>query len=121
MAYVSVPRDFAQMKSRLVLHLTKRQLICFSIGGAVAAGIFFATRPLIGQQSAMMLIVFTLIPFFILSMYEKDGLPAEKHLKYYLRKAYYHKPIRRFKLENKCDYIPKEDSSERNNAKKSKP
>ena len=37
MAYVTVPKDLTRVKSKVVLGLTKRQLICF--GGALLVGV----------------------------------------------------------------------------------
>ncbi len=37
MAYVTVPKDFTKVKSKVVFGLTKRQLICF--GGALLVGV----------------------------------------------------------------------------------
>lgn len=44
MAYVTVPKDFTRVKSKVVFGLTKRQLICF--GGALLVGVplFFLLR-----------------------------------------------------------------------------
>lgn len=33
MPYVPVPKDLARVKTKLAFNLTKRQLICFSLGG----------------------------------------------------------------------------------------
>lgn len=37
MAYVTVPKDFTKVKSKVVFGLTKRQLICF--GGVLLVGV----------------------------------------------------------------------------------
>ena len=45
MPYVPVPKDLARVKTKLAFNLTKRQLVCFSLGGlARAARIFPDTR-----------------------------------------------------------------------------
>ena len=35
MAFVSVPKDLTKVKNKIILNLTKRQLICFGIAAAV--------------------------------------------------------------------------------------
>lgn len=54
MAYVNVPNDLSKIKTKIAFNLTKRQLICF--GSAAVVG----------------------IPAYLLTMYERDGLPLEK-------------------------------------------
>ena len=35
MAFVSVPKDLTKVKNKIILNLTKRQLICLGIAAAV--------------------------------------------------------------------------------------
>ena len=35
MPYVTVPKDLTKVKTKVLFNLTKRQLICFSIGIAI--------------------------------------------------------------------------------------
>ena len=89
MAYVNVPKDLTKVKSRLLGGLSKRQLICFSIGGVVGLPAFFLTRNLLGNSGAMLLMMAVAAPFFVLAMYERDGVPAEKLLRDVLRSCWY--------------------------------
>ena len=41
MAYVSVPKDLEKIKSKVVLNLTARQIICFAIAAAVGLPFYF--------------------------------------------------------------------------------
>ena len=41
MAYVPVPKDLTTVKTKVMFNLTKRQLICFGAGAAVALPLFF--------------------------------------------------------------------------------
>lgn len=41
MPYVPVPKDLTKVKTKLVGGLTKRQLICFSLGGLVGLPVYF--------------------------------------------------------------------------------
>lgn len=46
MAYVSVPKDLNAVKTKVLFNLTKRQLICFGSGAAVAVPLFSCVKAL---------------------------------------------------------------------------
>ena len=77
MAYVTVPKDFTKVKSKVVFGLTKRQLLCF--GGALLVGVplFLLIRGRIPTSAAALLMVFAMLPGFLLALYEKHGQPLE--------------------------------------------
>ena len=85
MPYVPVPKDLTKVKTKLVGGLTKRQLICFSLGGLVGLPVYFLTRSTIGNSAAVLLMIGLMMPFFFFAMYERDGQPAEKILRNWLR------------------------------------
>ena len=85
MAYVPVPKDLTKVKTKVAFNLTKRQLICFSLGGVIGIPSYFLTRGAIGNTPALLLMMALMAPFFLFAMYEKDGQPAEKLLKNRLR------------------------------------
>ncbi len=58
--------------------LTKRQLICFGSGAAVAVPLFFVLKSHVSTTTAALVMIFVLLPFFLLAMYEKNGQPLEK-------------------------------------------
>ena len=43
-AYISVPRDLANVKTKVAFNLTKRQLICFGAAAIVGVPLFFVLR-----------------------------------------------------------------------------
>ena len=53
MAYVPVPKDLTQVKTKLVLNLTKRQLIFFSLAAAVGVPFYFLTRKGLGSSLSL--------------------------------------------------------------------
>lgn len=85
MPYVPVPKDLTKVKTKVVFNLTKRQLICFSLGGVAGLPTYFLTRGFIGNTPALLIMIALMAPFFFFAMYEKDGQPAEKLLKNRLR------------------------------------
>ena len=50
MAFVSVPKDLTKVKNKIILNLTKRQLICFGLAAAVGVPFYFLTRGVIGSN-----------------------------------------------------------------------
>jgi hypothetical protein len=72
MAYVTVPKDLTKVKSKVVFGLTKRQLICF--GGALLVGVplFFLIRGRVPTSAAALIMVFAMLPGFLLALYEID-------------------------------------------------
>jgi hypothetical protein len=52
-----------------------------------------------------------MLPLFLLAMYEKDGQPAEKLLRNYIRTSVYWPGKRVYKTENFYDIISKEGKS----------
>ena len=70
MAYVTVPKDLTRVKSKVVLGLTKRQLICF--GGAL-----LLIRGRVPTSAAALIMVFAMLPGFLLALYERHGQPLE--------------------------------------------
>ena len=81
MAYVSIPKDLNAVKTKVVFNLTKRQLICFSMGGIVGLLIFFLLKNSAGVTIATLSMIAVMLPFFMLAMYEKHGRPLEVLLK----------------------------------------
>ena len=100
MAYVPVPKDLTQVKTKLVLNLTKRQLIFFSLAAVVGVPFYFLTRKGLGSSIAAILMVTVMLPFFFMAMYEKDGLPFEKVMGNIIRQKFINPGTRPYKTEN---------------------
>lgn len=80
MACVPVPKDLTKVKSKLLFNLTKRQLICFGGGALIGVPLFFLLRGSLGASSAAILMVLSMLPLFVMGLYEKNGRPLEKVL-----------------------------------------
>ena len=78
MAYVPVPKDLNAVKTKVVFNLTKRQLVCFGSGAAVAIPLFFLCKSCMDTSVASLIMILVLLPFMMLAMYEKNGQPLEK-------------------------------------------
>lgn len=100
MAFVSVPKDLTKVKNKVVLNLTKRQLICLSVAAAIGLPFYFLTRGAIGTSNAATGMVLLMLPAFLFAMYEKDGLPLEKILWNVITVKFFNPAIRRYEVEN---------------------
>ena len=78
MAYVPVPKDLYAVKTKVLFNLTKRQLICFGGGAAIAVPLFFLCKSVMSTSAASIIMIIVLLPFMLLAMYEKNGQPLEK-------------------------------------------
>ena len=108
MAFVNVPKDLNKVKTKVAFNLTRRQLICF--GSAVAVGIptYIFTRGVLGNSGAVLMMIGLMLPMFFMAMYERDGQPAEKFIRNYIRTKIYWAGIRPYKTENFYAIIEKE-------------
>jgi FtsH-binding integral membrane protein len=62
MAYVPVPKDLNAVKTKVMFNLTKRQLICFGGGAAVAVPLFFLCKTFMDKSVAAIIMVIVLLP-----------------------------------------------------------
>lgn len=100
MPYVSVPNDLSKVKTKVAFNLTKRQLICFGAAAAVGIPTYLLTRSAIGNSPALFLMLGLMLPAFLLAMYERDGLPAEKVVMNFVRARFLWPGTRLYKTEN---------------------
>lgn len=114
MGYVPVPKDLSDVKTKVALNMTARQLICFSLAAVVGVPFYLLTKGIIGSDVSAILMVTIMLPFFFLAMYEKDGLPFEKVVGIIIRQKFIYPAIRPYKTENfyaVIDSLAKEEAS----------
>ena len=100
MAYVSIPKDLTAVKSKFILGLTRRQVICFSAAAATGLPLFFLLRDLIPTSAAAMLMVIVMLPWFLFAMYERNGQPLEKFLMCVYNAQFKRPKIRTYQTDN---------------------
>ena len=106
MAYVSVPKDMTEVKTRLIMNLTKRQVVCFGAAAAIGAPLFLIFKGVMGNTGAMVLMIAAVIPAFFFAIYSKDGvIPAERFLLLVLRQKLFYPKIRVYRTENMYAFI----------------
>lgn len=100
MAFVSVPKDLTKIKNKVVLNLTRRQLVCLAAAAAMGLPFYFLTGGYIGTGNAATGMVLLMLPAFFFAMYEKDGLPLEKILWNVINVKLKRPAIRRYEVRN---------------------
>ncbi len=94
----NITGDLSKIKAKIVFGLTLRQIICFGLGLVVSLPFFFLTRKVIGLEMAAMLVMVMASPFFVLGIYEKNGLPIEWIIFFYIKRAKLRSQIRERKI-----------------------
>jgi len=110
MPYVPVPKDLTKVKTKVALNLTKRQLICFALAAVVGVPTYLLTHAAIGNDIAVILMIGLMLPFFFFAMFERDGQPAEKILRNFVRARLW-PGTRPYKTENLYKYLQEEGST----------
>ena len=93
MPYIPVPKDLTRVKTKFLFNLTKRQLVCFGGGALVGVPLFFLLKGPLGNSSAAICMIVVMMPFFLFALYEKNGLPLEKYLLYFVRACFIRRRI----------------------------
>ena len=117
MPFVPVPKDLTKVKTKVAFNLTKHQLICF--GGGALAGVptYILTRGIIGNDTAVMLMIGLMLPFFVFGIYEKDGQPLEKVLGYIIRARFLCPQTRPYQTDNLYAALERQNKLEKETAK----
>ena len=110
MAYVNVPKDLSKVKSKVLMNLTKRQLICFGGGALIGVPLFFLLRAPIGTSAAAMAMMIIMLPAFLLAMYERNGQPLEVVLKNMIRVCFLRPKIRPYQTNNFYAVLERQDN-----------
>ena len=113
MAYVPIPKDLSNVKTKVMLNLTKRQLICFSAALAVGLPPFFILKDYIGISPAVLVMMFLMLPLFMFAMYEKHGQPLEVILSHMIQAIFIRPKIRPYKTDNYYAALERQATAEK--------
>ena len=113
MAYVPVPKDLSQVKTKVIFNLTKRQLICFAAALAVGLPLFFLLKGSAGTSLAAFAMVLIMLPCFLFAMYEKHGQPLEVILKNVIQTKFIRPKERPYQTENFYSLLEKQRELEK--------
>jgi hypothetical protein len=104
MAYVDVPKDLTNIKTKFIGNFTKRQCICFGLGIVAGFPGYFIIRSIAGTTPAFYSLIAIMAPFFLFGIVEKDGLPLEEFLLNFIRHRFAYPQIRLTETENIYEY-----------------
>ena len=116
MPFVPVPKDLTKVKTKVAFNLTRRQLVCFGAGGLVGIPAYLLTRGSIGNDTAALLMIGLMLPFFLFGIYEKDGQPFEKVLGHMIRAQFIYPKGRPYQTENIYAALEKSAAGKTGNA-----
>ena len=100
MAYVSIPKDLARVKSKLLFNLTKRQVVCFGLGALIGVPAFFLAKDALGVSPSVLLMMLLMLPFFLLAMFERHGQPLEVLIRHFIQARFVRPRIRVWQNDN---------------------
>lgn len=92
--YVQIPKDLNDIKEKFIMRLTKRQVVCFAIGLALGAPVFFISRNYVGMSTAIMAMGIVAAPAILCGLYRKNGIFLEKQAKF--MREYFTRPRKRY-------------------------
>ena len=98
--YISAPRDFSKVKSKVFFNLTKRQIICFSLGAMIGVPTFFLIKRFENVTVATLGMMISMMPLFFLAMYEKNEQPLEVYIEHFIEATFKRPKIRPYKSQN---------------------
>ena len=110
MPYVTVPKDVTKVKTKVLFNLTKRQLICFGGGLLIGVPLFFLTKNSLGNTMSTLLMIFAMVPAFLLAMYEKNGQHLEVILRNMIRSVFLRPKKRLYKTNNVYAVIERQNN-----------
>ena len=98
--YISAPRDFSKVKSKVFFNLTKRQIIWFSLGAMIGVPTFFLIKRFGNVTVATLGMMISMMPLFFLAMYEKNEQPLEVYIEHFIEATFKRPKIRPYKSQN---------------------
>lgn len=100
MIYVTVHKDLANIKTKVLFGLTRRQIICFGAAVLIGIPLFFLLRNTVSASTAIVWMVLAMLPFFLFAMYERNGQPLEVFLKHMVQTIFVRPKIRLYQTTN---------------------
>lgn len=107
-AYISVPRDLANVKTKVAFNLTKRQLICFGAAALVGVPLFFCSPGCRRQHRGDAWHDGRHASGIFSGHVPEKGHPAEKLLRYYVQAKFLRPKVRPYKTCNYYSILTKE-------------
>lgn len=102
MPYVNMTKDFNEVRKPLALGLTKRQLVGAGIALVMGMSVYLFLYKKLGLDSAtsVFFMILAAFPIGFVTLYTKDGLFLEKHIRFYFETHYQRATERPYKTQN---------------------
>ena len=100
MLHITVHKDLANIKTKVLFGLTRRQIICFGAAALIGVPLFFLLRHTVSASTAAICMVMAMLPFFLFAMYERNGQPLEVFLKHMVQTIFVRPKIRTYQTNN---------------------
>lgn len=104
---VSIPKELKNVKAKLFMGLTKRQLIGFALAIGISVPTFLFLKNF-STDIAMYGLFFTATPVIFGTIYTKDGMKTETWIKLYLEYKFLNLSKRYFKVSLKNKKVAEE-------------
>ena len=101
--HVDMVKDPTRVKSRFIGSFTKRQVVCYGIAALIGIPFYLLTKDVIGKETAALFMAMLMFPSIMASIYEKDGLPAEKYAARFVQWRFLRPMKRIYKKENRFE------------------
>ena len=108
-----MPKDLSAVKTKVFFNLTTLQIICFWSGALITVPLFFMLKGAIGTSTAALVMIFIMLPFFLLAMYERNGQPLEKVLRNMVNVIFVRPKVRPYKTKNFYACLMKQAKTEK--------
>jgi len=100
MMEIKVCKDVRQYRESIVMGLTLRQVIC-SVGAiAIAVGLFFGLKTILGKETASWICIVGASPVAIAGFFKYNGLTVEKFVLEWVKTNFVRNGMRLWKGEN---------------------
>lgn len=110
---IKINKEISEYRETLFFGLSARQFICSVLAIAVAVGIYFLAKSLIGKETASWLCMVAAAPVAAMGFFKYNGLPAEKLLWAILKTELLYAGRRIYKADNYyLDFLHMEQKKE---------
>jgi hypothetical protein len=112
-----VSKDLNQIEPKILLGFSKRQLIWNGLGVLVGGLVFFAFKGVLSIPLCMFVMMIFAFPFFLVSIFQKEGLNFEQIAKHFFISQYRKNPIRIYRAAQPLNDVIRESREHREQGK----
>ena len=114
MAYVPIPKDLSNIKTKIAFGLTGRQLGYFFIALVLGVPAYVFTLSMTGNSTiALTALIIIGLPFVFFALFKKDGLTGEQWVKQMIKVKFKRNPLRVYRNDNQYRFIQRVIKKER--------